>query len=705
MDVRSTLVGRKPPPARPLLITPSASPPGSRPAKSKKRPRFSETPSSSSGDPRNPFLESSSRLFSLWDRLAERYSRPLDEDDIIDLRDIELVKDRGVMRQSSRDYEIGCFADDDDSSHAGADDNAAGADEDDGLDTPDPLDFLSDPVAAEEPAVVTEKIEYYKRWYVPPVDENDPEDAQDFAEFEEAERVRRELYGDEEEEDSEAPLKRGTFQGDLAVAEEENERDDENAAVRSGDEAESLPPPPPPRTPRRGKSKPPRAVDPDSSEDEFAAWVIDDTPVPSSSRRDIKEDSPAPSAIPREVSVSVEDNVIEISYTPSPSPSARRSRSRPPLRKQPISRTPPKPPTPVRASSSAIKVVSRHPSPTPTTGWQLLTPPRSSSSAVSVLERTPIQAEDPVIPEDSPSPKLPLPRPRYKSKGLLSEDEALPLTDLSSSNPPPLPALDVVQAIRQTKRTPSRKPSIPTDICEVVVPMPKSRAIGSKPRVSAEVVSPDAAVVPEGQTKSYTSKDKGKGRANPQMTDTESVAPYGRWSTSLNVRSRSESESESPPKKPPRGRKRRRVSSTPSLPDAQLIAERSVPTLQRATRYSSSASFTSGYHSDQSPPTSSPTPSDDESGMWWYHWGANSILKVVAQKAVRVVANELVLRPGRRLLPYPIRILTLNPRCTRHRTLRSIRVEARVRIPMHHLPVCYHFRNSSARPFSTRYRT
>ena len=38
------------------------------------------------------------RMLQVWDNLAERYNKPLDEDDIVDLRDLSFLKDRGVTR-------------------------------------------------------------------------------------------------------------------------------------------------------------------------------------------------------------------------------------------------------------------------------------------------------------------------------------------------------------------------------------------------------------------------------------------------------------------------------------------------------------------------------------------------------------------------------------------------------------------------------
>jgi hypothetical protein len=50
-------------------------------------------------------------MLDVWNQLAERYSRRIDEDDIVDLRTYEIVKDRGVIRGIEGSWEFGRFAD------------------------------------------------------------------------------------------------------------------------------------------------------------------------------------------------------------------------------------------------------------------------------------------------------------------------------------------------------------------------------------------------------------------------------------------------------------------------------------------------------------------------------------------------------------------------------------------------------------------
>jgi len=201
--------------SKPALITPSASPPSSRsffpqpyriPDKAlpAKRPRLASTsshlqshlPSSSSSsasldqiDVHQAREASTLRLFDVWSTLADRYSRPIDEDDIIDITTGEVVKDRGVLR-GSRNWNIGCFADNVE------EDEEEEEDEDEEVDE---LDAFANPGEDEEPGGVPLDVDEKR---VPPVTEVDPADAEDLKQFLEAERRRREICGSEEETES-----------------------------------------------------------------------------------------------------------------------------------------------------------------------------------------------------------------------------------------------------------------------------------------------------------------------------------------------------------------------------------------------------------------------------------------------------------------------------------------------------------------------
>ncbi|RDB14558.1 hypothetical protein Hypma_016226 [Hypsizygus marmoreus] len=191
------------------LITPSASPPSRSffpqpyripdQASPTKRPRLSSTPrqlqphastpssSSASADTALDFHQareaSTMRLLDVWSSLADRYSRPLDQDDIIDLTTGKVIKDRGVIR-GSQNFAVGCFA------NAIEDDEEENDDEDD----EDDVDELDSFANSEGPVNLEVDVRV-----VPPVTEMDPADAEDLREFMEAETRRRAVCGSEPE--------------------------------------------------------------------------------------------------------------------------------------------------------------------------------------------------------------------------------------------------------------------------------------------------------------------------------------------------------------------------------------------------------------------------------------------------------------------------------------------------------------------------
>ncbi|GAW06912.1 hypothetical protein LENED_008868 [Lentinula edodes] len=118
---------------QPPLITPSASPPSrshsfsynphaniitsgksssSSGSSIRTGSRFSSTPLSTTETPDIPTLrsQSTSRLLSVWSTLADRYSLRVDQDDIVDIRTGQLVKDRGVVRGLNGKWDFGRFA-------------------------------------------------------------------------------------------------------------------------------------------------------------------------------------------------------------------------------------------------------------------------------------------------------------------------------------------------------------------------------------------------------------------------------------------------------------------------------------------------------------------------------------------------------------------------------------------------------------------
>ncbi|KAL5501080.1 hypothetical protein ACEPAH_9467 [Sanghuangporus vaninii] len=228
------------PPSRFPLMTPSASPPvqrpfarhSSTPSPAKKR-RVSRAPSvpapslrsfsvasasSSSVSPAFNFdtpvdpgeeldaarRASSFRVLNVWSQLAEKYARRLDEDDIVDIGKGTIIKDCGVLSSSEDMFEIGYFAEEREKAEClGNDEPLTPAD-----DEPDEIDAFADVqdnVSRSETDGDDEDgfglAQHTQR--LPPVREMDPADAADLAEFLRAEQLRRETFGDPDEDDGE----------------------------------------------------------------------------------------------------------------------------------------------------------------------------------------------------------------------------------------------------------------------------------------------------------------------------------------------------------------------------------------------------------------------------------------------------------------------------------------------------------------------
>ncbi|KAJ4485409.1 hypothetical protein J3R30DRAFT_1353424 [Lentinula aciculospora] len=236
------------------LITPSASPPSrshsfsSKPptnaiASSKNIPssgssvrsrsRFSSTPVSTLETPDIPTLrsQSTSRLLSVWSTLADRYSLRVDEDDIVDIRTGQLVKDRGVVRGLNGKWDFGRFAaadgdggddqiEDDD---GGRETEGAEEESDDELDSFADIDHqqqvqfenveagIGVPV---NPFMAFSNLTARATHAIDPT--NDEDDAADLRAFLEAERLRKETQGDIEEQD-------GTSSGELRMEDDGSE--------------------------------------------------------------------------------------------------------------------------------------------------------------------------------------------------------------------------------------------------------------------------------------------------------------------------------------------------------------------------------------------------------------------------------------------------------------------------------------------------
>jgi hypothetical protein len=349
------------------LITPSASPPLSRPnrrvsdtASPSKRPRYTRTPSRSftplSRPPRDPEelnearCASSARVLEVWSQLAERYARGLDEDDIIDLRHDTVIKDRGFLRSTSIQYDIGCFADADDSVDEDVDDDI------DELDAFSPEANISDEL----------EMERQKR-DVPPVQAMDPDDARDLKEFLEEEERRRQACGDKDADDDDDVLdfrqfgnEDGFSEDDLsATSQEDNAEHDSQEDTPEGWNLYNHT-----SAPNRDISCSNSSVhgdSSDSSEDELAveAWEQDEG-----------------SALFHVARHSEDASEQVVSQSPWPPPSTSSTTS------QTASR--------VNSESKLIRKSKRRTSPTPDFSFpaQLQTPPRSQSSTIDSIPDT-----------------------------------------------------------------------------------------------------------------------------------------------------------------------------------------------------------------------------------------------------------------------------------------------------------------------------
>ncbi|KAI0304430.1 hypothetical protein B0F90DRAFT_1253932 [Multifurca ochricompacta] len=216
----------------PVLLTHSASSPGpchvTRPPdhppehpSPSKRQRLASTPSSSSlpstpARDRNNVdfyqarFESTMRLKDAWTQLAQRYARPLDEDDIIDLREEKILKDRGVVRSINAQINFGDVSLPDELGNDASSEGGAAHSEDE--DDFDEIDTLSHGTRLQN------RLEAKLRRVKPLHDlELEDEDEDDLREFLEAEKRTREEFGPVDEDFGEdlTRLQEATEGGDL----------------------------------------------------------------------------------------------------------------------------------------------------------------------------------------------------------------------------------------------------------------------------------------------------------------------------------------------------------------------------------------------------------------------------------------------------------------------------------------------------------
>lgn len=528
------------------------------------------------------------RVLNVWNQLAERYARPLDEDDIIDFATGKVIKDRGVLRSINSDYSFGFLskaaqADDASSDGGGAVTEGEG-------EGPDEIDEVEAEIQRSKDFLEKERKALLKKKRA-----LGPEDQDDLKEFLRLERERQEMGLDEEFSDEEweteadagsrvvrarqvipdeersegafeidggtpdgpyishSRLGKGKFKA-LAQEEEEEESDvsRSDGSVRrflhednndEGDEDEE-----------------------DSSEDELGTWDFDEhnavyriakssspeaepdldpDPSPSYSRSPSPSSAP-PSPPPRphhpssHPAQSLRDEVIEIFDSPTPSP--------PPTTR--YSPTPQHPPSPSPAPSIQFAVPSipaRFSARETPSQSQLQTPPQSSSSVVS---RTPSVFSP--TPDPNPRPK---PRPAYKHANA-------PAASSSSSASKPIPSIDFKdfpassssssasasypKNHQPAKTTPARPhstvsctpaptPAPKRNLAEVVIMRAPSRATatpGPQPQMQARYATPSGSSsntsrmsVPAASGQDGGFRDKGKGKEKEKDTSSDVPAP------------------------------------------------------------------------------------------------------------------------------------------------------------------------------------
>ena len=227
------------------------------------------------------------RLKDAWEQLAKRYSCPVDEDDIVDLRDVKLFKDRGVVRNLNGQINFGDISvPDGPGNDANSDDGGAHSEDEDDFDE---IDTLSHGARAQN------GLEAQLR-RVKPLRGLDSEDDDDLRDFLEAERRTREEFGPVDEDFSEDL---GGLQDD--VEDESSDLVDEVIEVLGSSDEECD---------ERDLSRTfTRARDDDDSEnedeDELGGWVDDESTA-------IYEVIRTPAR--------PEDDIIEIFDTPPSSP-------------------------------------------------------------------------------------------------------------------------------------------------------------------------------------------------------------------------------------------------------------------------------------------------------------------------------------------------------------------------------------------------
>ncbi|KAG8763702.1 hypothetical protein FRC11_013936 [Ceratobasidium sp. 423] len=139
------------------------------------------------------------RVMSLWESLAEKYARPIEEDDEIDILTGKICRDRGVLRSvSERGWKIGSFGEaleveplvlvsegETETGASEADDEGEGEDDTEGEGAEDTEEGEEDPLG-------TWSYDWQYRVLPPPRPELSPQDADDLKEFLAAENAIQE---------------------------------------------------------------------------------------------------------------------------------------------------------------------------------------------------------------------------------------------------------------------------------------------------------------------------------------------------------------------------------------------------------------------------------------------------------------------------------------------------------------------------------
>jgi hypothetical protein len=141
-------------------------------------------------------FESTKRLRDAWAQLAERYACPLDEDDIIDLRDATILKDRGVVRNLNTHINFGDISvPDEPENDASSDAGVVHSEDEDDIDE---IDTLS-----HGPRTQNTLEAQLRR--VKPLRDLDSEDEDDLLDFLDAEKRTRDEFGPVDDDFSEDP--------------------------------------------------------------------------------------------------------------------------------------------------------------------------------------------------------------------------------------------------------------------------------------------------------------------------------------------------------------------------------------------------------------------------------------------------------------------------------------------------------------------